>query len=532
MNTHADKTQENKSQSVTNAVSQKQSASEPTFQFVDNRLEAITQRKLQEMVNSSPQAKQTAQLQSMADNHSLLQQPIQKKENKIGLPDNLKTGIENLSGYSMDDVKVHYNSSKPAQLQAHAYAQGTDIHLGSGQEKHLPHEAWHVIQKKQGRVKSTLQMKGGVDINDDAGLEKEANVMGAKASTQFKSESIQTNTSQTQHFIQLMKWSTNKRKQPNVGGSQWSDAEIEEVQELYEWCKNITQFNKIIAAITYDDWCAVESFIKDDNWVEFNDELASLSSSEEILELFQYFKIKNTQKRVLKTYDETTYDFPSEKAKELVVEAEMTLQDLQRGDLQGYVGTLAIHDKEYSKHAWEKQANSQVLTKDERPLKNAEIRSALEKMEIAVGELLVAKKHRDEELAAIKLHNDSVAAMVIEAATLPSFTGVTSNALAKDIWEASVVLAGKTGYLEVDTTVYPKATVTTATAFLRTFSFAWTEKYSLGEYLKNPHCPGGGNPSNKTGHSNEESRTSIYQANFIATWGGKDTVIHINSDSI
>jgi hypothetical protein len=47
-------------------------------------------------------------------------------------------GIENLSGFSMSDVKVHYNSDKPAQLQAHAYAQGTDIHLASGQEKHLP----------------------------------------------------------------------------------------------------------------------------------------------------------------------------------------------------------------------------------------------------------------------------------------------------------------------------------------------------------------------------------------------------------
>lgn len=106
---------------------------------------------------------------------------IQKQENNTGLPDKLKSGIENLSAFSMDDVKVHYNSSKPATLQAHAYAQGTEIHLASGQEKHLPHEAWHVVQQKQGRVKPTLQMKGGVNVNDDAGLEKEADVMGGKA---------------------------------------------------------------------------------------------------------------------------------------------------------------------------------------------------------------------------------------------------------------------------------------------------------------------------------------------------------------
>jgi hypothetical protein len=113
-------------------------------------------------------------------------QPIQKKENKTGLPDNLKSGVESLSGFSMDDVKVHYNSSQPAQLNALAYAQGTDIHVAPGQEQHLPHEAWHVAQQKQGRVQPTIQMKAGVAVNDDPGLENEADVMGAKA-VQMKS---------------------------------------------------------------------------------------------------------------------------------------------------------------------------------------------------------------------------------------------------------------------------------------------------------------------------------------------------------
>jgi hypothetical protein len=109
--------------------------------------------------------------------------PAQREQqpNNTGLPDNLKSGIENMSGYSMDDVKVHYNSDKPAQLNAHAYAQGTDIHVAPGQEQHLPHEAWHVVQQKQGRVQPTMQMKAGVPVNDDAGLENEADVMGAKA---------------------------------------------------------------------------------------------------------------------------------------------------------------------------------------------------------------------------------------------------------------------------------------------------------------------------------------------------------------
>lgn len=127
--------------------------------------------------------------------------PVQRQANNTGLPDNLKSGVESLSGHAMDDVRVHYNSDKPAQLNAHAYAQGTDIHLASGQEKHLPHEAWHVAQQKQGRVMPTMQMKGKINVNDDEGLEKEADVMGAKA-VQVKSYSGKNSASVVNgHFV-------------------------------------------------------------------------------------------------------------------------------------------------------------------------------------------------------------------------------------------------------------------------------------------------------------------------------------------
>ena len=97
-----------------------------------------------------------------------------------GLPDRLKAGVEALSGLSMDDVRVHYNSPRPAQLQALAFTQGADIHVGPGHETHLPHEAWHVVQQKQGRVQATLQTRG-VPINDDHALEREADRIGARA---------------------------------------------------------------------------------------------------------------------------------------------------------------------------------------------------------------------------------------------------------------------------------------------------------------------------------------------------------------
>jgi hypothetical protein len=185
-------------------------------QLANNSQQVSQSRSLQQLANNSPQAKQASQLQALADATTPL--PIQQKiaigiaqlfqeseeeelmqakpqtaqrqpsatdgkprPNNTGLPDNLKSGIEALSGMSLDHVKVHYNSAQPAQLNALAYAQGSDIHLAPGQEQHLPHEAWHIVQQAQGRVEPTVQMKDGVPVNDDAGLEREADVMGGKA---------------------------------------------------------------------------------------------------------------------------------------------------------------------------------------------------------------------------------------------------------------------------------------------------------------------------------------------------------------
>ncbi|MDD3246407.1 MAG: DUF4157 domain-containing protein [Methanosarcina sp.] len=118
--------------------------------------------------------KETIQRKEIPEEEESLQT---KRGNNTGMPDNLKAGVENLSGIDMSDVRVHYNSDKPAEVGALAYTQGTNIHVAPGQEKHLPHEAWHVVQQAQGRVRPTLQMKD-ISINDDVGLEQEADVMG------------------------------------------------------------------------------------------------------------------------------------------------------------------------------------------------------------------------------------------------------------------------------------------------------------------------------------------------------------------
>jgi len=169
-------------------------------------------------------------------------EPIQKQANHTGLPDDLKTGVENCSGFSLDDVRVHYNSSKPGQMQALAYTQGTDIHVAPGQEKHLPHEAWHVVQQIQGRVQPTFQMKGmGVGVNDDPKLEREADMMGREAISTFINkdavahihESPNNQLSKTVRDRNLLAKNTVHVKDFNIGNN---------LKYIVQLRKNINQF--------------------------------------------------------------------------------------------------------------------------------------------------------------------------------------------------------------------------------------------------------------------------------------------------
>ena len=133
---------------------------------------------------SLPALEQRPRAQAERDHRTLLagrsDSATAPRAGRAGLPVQLQAAAEALSGISLDAVKVHYDSPEPARLGAQAFAQGPDIHLGPGQERHLPHEAWHVVQQAQGRVAQTRQMKSGVALNDDAGLEREADRVGAQ----------------------------------------------------------------------------------------------------------------------------------------------------------------------------------------------------------------------------------------------------------------------------------------------------------------------------------------------------------------
>lgn len=93
--------------------------------------------------------------------------------NLTGIPTPMLRRAEQLGNLPLDDVRVHYRSSRPAALGALAYAQGTHIFLGPGQERHLGHELCHVVQQKQGIVRPNFQL-GNMPVNTSPALEREA----------------------------------------------------------------------------------------------------------------------------------------------------------------------------------------------------------------------------------------------------------------------------------------------------------------------------------------------------------------------
>ncbi|MEO1450495.1 MAG: DUF4157 domain-containing protein [Bacteroidota bacterium] len=122
--------------------------------------------------------------------------PVQRSaasENLTGMPDNVKSGMEQSMGSDFSSVRIHANSSKAPEVNALAYTQGNDIHFAPGQFKPdtssgqelLGHELAHVKQQSEGRVQATTEVNG-MPVNDDNGLESEADRMGAIAASQLK----------------------------------------------------------------------------------------------------------------------------------------------------------------------------------------------------------------------------------------------------------------------------------------------------------------------------------------------------------
>lgn len=171
---------------------------EEGLQMLDNRPLAAVQAKMADIVQRAEddeddllQGKFVAQRDE--DEDDLLQgkfeQPVQRQvENQTGIPDDVKQRMEDSFNTDFSGVRVHPDSSSAPEVGALAYTQGTDIHFAPGQFKPdtsagqqlLGHELAHVIQQAEGRVQPTTEI-GGMPVNDNEGLEHEADVLGANA---------------------------------------------------------------------------------------------------------------------------------------------------------------------------------------------------------------------------------------------------------------------------------------------------------------------------------------------------------------
>jgi hypothetical protein len=108
-------------------------------------------------------------------------------ENRTGLPDEVKTNMENTINADFSQVRVHPDSSKATEVGALAYTQGSDVHFAPGQFKPqsssgrqlIGHELTHVVQQGQGRVKPTGEV-AGLPVNDSPVLENEADEIAKK----------------------------------------------------------------------------------------------------------------------------------------------------------------------------------------------------------------------------------------------------------------------------------------------------------------------------------------------------------------
>ena len=157
--------------------------------FDDRRSDQLALRELVRLAQHGPRATQqrgqAQALQRRAVQASGLPEPSMlgplaaRRASITPLPQAICSDVARWSGLDLGSVKVHRDSPRPAALAALAYAQGSEIHLGPGQDRHLPHEAWHLVQQAQGRVPMTASL-AGVAINDQAALEQEADAMGAR----------------------------------------------------------------------------------------------------------------------------------------------------------------------------------------------------------------------------------------------------------------------------------------------------------------------------------------------------------------
>lgn len=149
MGTHADKTQEHKSQALANTAASKLSG-ESRAQFVNNRPEAIAQRQLQGIANDSSDLKQRIPATSTSSETPTSHTHIAFQTPGTSVP--FKQKLEQSSGQNLSGIRTHLGqSSALGSLGANGAAMGNDIAFASNNPPLalVAHEVAHVLQQRQ-----------------------------------------------------------------------------------------------------------------------------------------------------------------------------------------------------------------------------------------------------------------------------------------------------------------------------------------------------------------------------------------------
>lgn len=144
-----------------------------------------------EQARSSKQAKpvegkglRDGKLRRNEASSSLLPAPLNEDtpstRNRTGLPEAAKSGIELLSGISMDDVRVHYNSERAADLASRPRAECRHPCRTRPGAARLPRSLAR-CSAGSGAYHAHEADKRGAPVNEDESLEHDADVMGARA---------------------------------------------------------------------------------------------------------------------------------------------------------------------------------------------------------------------------------------------------------------------------------------------------------------------------------------------------------------
>ena len=162
------------------------------------------------------------------------------------LPNKLLFAAKSLTGLSLENVDVIYDSPKTEQYQSDGFVKNNEIHLAKGNKGLIGHETWHMIQRIQNRVRTGEKTNPHFTINKNKNLENEAHIMGDKlmrmniGSSPLKKPSYQFNNNKNNSNA-WMKNSIVQLSGKNIDSYSWDNGEFKKGRNRI----SINKINKV-----------------------------------------------------------------------------------------------------------------------------------------------------------------------------------------------------------------------------------------------------------------------------------------------